>query len=215
MRAALAFLRGLDLRFVQRVRAELYGSLALTGIGHGTDRAVLLGLMGESPETVPVDCVASADRLPFSYELVFHRDQLLPGHSNGMRFSAYAADGSLLTSEVYYSIGGGFIVREGEDAAAQRDFDVPYPFKSAEDLLAYGIPIYELMMANEASLRSEQACARRRRAHLECDESARSSAASKPRAFCPADSKCAGALRVCTRRSGPAAAAIPCLVSTT
>jgi L-serine dehydratase len=157
MRAALAFLRGLDLRFVQRVRAELYGSLALTGIGHGTDRAVLLGLMGESPETVPVDCVASADRLPFSYELVFHRDQLLPGHSNGMKFSAYAADGSLLTSEVYYSIGGGFIVREGEDAAAQRDFDVPYPFKSAEDLLAYGIPICELMMANEASLRSEQA----------------------------------------------------------
>jgi L-serine dehydratase len=157
MRAARAFLAGLDLPLVAGVRAELYGSLALTGIGHGTDRAVLLGIMGESPETVPVDCVASADSLPFEYELIFHRDQLLPGHSNGMKFSAYAADGGLINSDIYYSVGGGFIVREGESAAAQRHFDVPYPFTSAEELLDYGIPIPALMMANEASLIDEQA----------------------------------------------------------
>src|SRR5277367_5592208 len=119
MRAAFAFLKGIDLRSVKMVRAELYGSLALTGIGHGTDRAVLLGLMGELPESVPVDCVASPDKLPFGYELIFHRDQLLPAHSNGMRFSAFAADGSLLTSDIYYSVGGGFIVREGESAESQ------------------------------------------------------------------------------------------------
>jgi L-serine dehydratase len=157
MRAARAFLRSLDLATVARVRAELYGSLALTGIGHGTDRAVLLGLMGESPETVPVDCVASAERLPFAYELVFHRGQLLPGHSNGMKFSAYSADGTVVHADIYYSIGGGFIVRDGESAAEQRRFDVPYPFASAEQLLAYNIPIPDLMMANEASLRPEPA----------------------------------------------------------
>jgi L-serine dehydratase len=156
MRAAFAFLKSLDLSSVRKVRAELYGSLALTGIGHGTDRAVLLGLTGELPESVPVDCVAAADRLPFEYELLFHRDQLLPAHSNGMRFTAYGADGSTIASDIYYSVGGGFIVKEGESASAQRKYDVPYPFKSAEQLLDYGIPIPELMMANEASLRSQQ-----------------------------------------------------------
>jgi L-serine dehydratase len=156
MRAAFAFLKGLDVATVKKIRAELYGSLALTGIGHGTDRAVLLGLMGELPESVPVDCVASADQLPFEYELLFHRDQLLPAHSNGMRFTAYGADGSTIASDIYYSVGGGFIVKEGESASAQRNYDVPYPFKSAEQLLDYGVPIPELMMANEASLRSEQ-----------------------------------------------------------
>jgi L-serine dehydratase len=157
MRAAYAFLKSLDLATIKNVRAELYGSLALTGIGHGTDRAVLLGLMGELPESVPVDCVASADLLPFDYELLFHRDQLLPAHSNGMRFTAYGSDGGTLASDIYYSVGGGFIVKEGESAAAQRNYDVPYPFKSAEQLLDYHIPIPELMLANEASLRGEPA----------------------------------------------------------
>ncbi len=157
MRAARAFLLRLDLAAVRKVRAEVYGSLALTGIGHGTDRAILLGLMGESPESVPVDCVASAEKLPFDYELLFHRDQLLPSHSNGMKFTAYGGGGELLRSEIYYSIGGGFIIREGESAAEQRHFDVPYPFRSAEELLAYDIPIADLMMANESCLRDEAA----------------------------------------------------------
>ncbi len=157
MRAALTFLKGLNVPGVARVRAELYGSLALTGVGHGTDRALLLGLIGESPETVPVDCAASAERLPFGYELLFHKDQLLPGHSNGMRFTAWDKDGSEVASEIFYSIGGGFILREGEDAAAQRQYEVPHPFRSAEQLLEYRIPIPELMLANESSIRGEQA----------------------------------------------------------
>jgi L-serine dehydratase len=74
-----------------------------------------------------------------------------------MKFTAYGADGAVVASETYFSVGGGFIVREGESAAAQRHFDVPYPFSSAEELLAYGIPISDLMMANESSLGAEQA----------------------------------------------------------
>jgi L-serine dehydratase len=157
MRAALAFLKGLELGCVTKVRAELYGSLALTGIGHGTDRAVLLGLMGEAPESVPVECVASAEKLPFGYELLFHRDQLLPEHSNGMRFTAYGADGAEVANQIFYSVGGGFIVRAGEEAGAQRQYEVPYPFRSAEQLLDYQIPISELMMANESALRPAHA----------------------------------------------------------
>jgi L-serine dehydratase len=155
MRAALAFLRGLDPAVTRAVRAELYGSLALTGIGHGTDRAVLLGLKGHSPETVPIGLAASAEALPFHYELLFHRDQLLPAHTNGMRFSAYGVSGELLISAIYYSVGGGFIVREGESETKQRPVEVPYPFRSAEELLAYQIPIPELMLANESALRPE------------------------------------------------------------
>ncbi len=158
MRAAFAFLKSLDLGSVTKVRAELYGSLALTGIGHGTDRAVLLGLMGESPETVPVECVVSPERLSFAYELLFHKDQLLPAHSNGMKFSAYGVDDDLILSQVYYSVGGGFIVREGESAAEQRHFDVPYPFTSAgAGYWRIKSPIAEIMMANEGTLRSPQA----------------------------------------------------------
>ena len=156
MRAALAFLKSLDLGAVKKIRAELYGSLALTGIGHGTDRAVLLGLMGEAPETVPVHIVASPGNLSFAYELIFHRDQLLPAHSNGMRFTAFDANDRPVTSETFYSIGGGFIIREGESAETQRHFNVPYPFTSAEQLLDYQIPISEIMLANESSLRGEQ-----------------------------------------------------------
>ncbi len=157
MRAAFAFLKSLDPGRIRKVRAELYGSLALTGIGHGTDRAVLLGLMGEKPESVPVDCVASAEKLPFAYELLFHRDQLLAEHSNGMRFTAFDEDGSEVASEIYYSVGGGFIMRAGEAAGAQRHYEVPYPFASADRLLEYQIPISELMMANESALRPAEA----------------------------------------------------------
>jgi L-serine dehydratase len=157
MRAALAFLHSLPLPRVAKIRAELYGSLALTGIGHGTDRAILLGLLDQSPETVPVDLVASPEALPFAFELLFHKAQLLPAHSNGMRFTAYATDQSEIASDIYYSIGGGFILREGESSSAQRSYEVPYPFRSAEQLLDYQIPISELMLANEAALRSEKA----------------------------------------------------------
>jgi L-serine dehydratase len=157
MRAARAFLLGLDLSAVTKVRAELYGSLALTGIGHGTDRAVILGLAGESPETVEPDRVVSGDRLPFHFDLVFHRDLVLPGHPNAMRFTARNAAGEIVSSDVYFSIGGGFIRRQGDPPGSQNVYRVPYPFSSAEELLSYGLPIWKLMMANESAITNENA----------------------------------------------------------
>lgn len=155
MRAARAFLLGLNLPLVHRVRAELYGSLALTGIGHGTDRAVLLGLAGESPETVEPGRLASVEALPFHFDLLFHRELVLPGHPNAMRFSAFGVDGTLLASDVYFSVGGGFILRQGDAGEGKNKYAVPYPFHSAAQLLSYEIPIWKLMLANEAALRSE------------------------------------------------------------
>ncbi len=182
MRAANRFVEHLIspglLGRTERVSAELYGSLALTGIGHGTDRAVLLGLAGEIPEEVQPEEVErilteirTAQRLPLhknkaihfheERDLLFHNDQKLPGHSNGMKFSAFDGEGELLTSEVYYSIGGGFIVREGEETdLSPKPLPVPYPFSNAAELLeqaeAEGITISQLMFKNEAALRSEE-----------------------------------------------------------
>jgi L-serine dehydratase len=157
MRAARAFLLSLDLHGVKKVRSELYGSLALTGIGHGTDRAVVLGLMGESPETVEPGCEASPASLPFQFDLLFHRELVLPGHPNAMRFSAFGEGGALISSDVYFSVGGGFIRREGDPAEGQKAYRVPYPFSSGAQLLSYGIPVWELMLANETALTSEAA----------------------------------------------------------
>ncbi len=118
---------------VVRVQVELFGSLALTGHGHATDRAVLLGLSGEAPETIDPATIHEkvgdirqqrALRLLGSAAIPFHEDtdllflktQMLPGHSNGMRFTAFDRDEGELYSAVFYSVGGGFIAREGEDA---------------------------------------------------------------------------------------------------
>ncbi|MBV8818576.1 MAG: L-serine ammonia-lyase [Acidobacteriaceae bacterium] len=160
-----------------RVLAELYGSLALTGMGHGTDRAVLLGLAGEKaeevdPEQVPhiIDRIRGTStiqlrdecEIPFHIEsdLLFHTDQVLPGHPNGMKFTAFDEDGGRLLSEIYYSVGGGFIVKEGEAAASDRDsLAVPHPFSNGAELLAQadakGLPIWQLMLENESALRPE------------------------------------------------------------
>src|SRR5579872_3307717 len=109
MRAALRFAQALDLAAVARVRVELYGSLALTGRGHGTPRGVLMGLCGERPDTVDPAAIdrrmaeiAERSQLPlngtkpvafqFERDFLFHPDAVLPGHSNGMRFTAYGAD---------------------------------------------------------------------------------------------------------------------------
>ncbi len=159
------------------VTAELFGSLALTGRGHCTDRAILLGLEGMRPETIDsalveptVDRIRNAKRLRLRSEheiafdeprhLLFHHDQVLPGHSNGMRFTARDAAGATLASEDYYSVGGGFIVREGEQAADGPQRAVaPYEFNSAAELLEiaarHGLELHELMMARERSWRSE------------------------------------------------------------
>ncbi len=154
---------------------RLYGSLALTGSGHGTDRAVLLGLMGEEPRTVDPDAMEPAlQRIRSSGELallgqhvirfdepmqlLFMRAERLPRHTNGMRFSALDTSGARLAEEDYYSLGGGFIVRgddpEEPDAAAAP----PHPFGSGAQLLAlcreHGLEIYELMLANEQTWRT-------------------------------------------------------------
>lgn len=184
MRAARRFLKGIEGkgRFaeVQGVKAELYGSLALTGKGHGTDRAVVLGLMGEAPDELDpatVDARLSRVRelvcipllgtrnVPFDCEkdLVFRLNEVLPGHANGMRFTAYGRDGDEIDSQVFYSVGGGFIKREGEEQAAEgihAGGGVPYPFRSAADLLRFGSrdskPIWQMVLENETVARSEE-----------------------------------------------------------
>ncbi len=184
MRAAHRFVGRLDefghLAKLARIRCELFGSLALTGRGHGTDKAVLLGLEGEEPDKVDVEQIETrlarircegvlqlpglATPLPFveKRDLVFNKRQRLPHHSNGMRFEAFAADDELLFTRDYYSVGGGFVVNQDEaaedrivpDATAQ-----PYPFNSGDDLLAHsertGLSIAQMMLANEQVWRTE------------------------------------------------------------
>ncbi len=166
MRAALRFVRELGaLEGVWRVRAELYGSLAHTGMGHGTDGAVLLGLAGEAPDTVDPGAIegilrgireSGRLRLGGSREvafvegtdLLFRRDQMYPpgaeagqSHPNGMRFTAFGAGGEELAAKVFYSVGGGFILSAAELAPDPQEKRVParrvpYGFGSAEELLA-------------------------------------------------------------------------------
>jgi L-serine dehydratase len=181
MRASLTFVTGLDadgvLGSVTRVRAELFGSLGATGHGHGSDRAVILGLEGEAPETVDttgvrdrVATVRSAGRINLlgkhaidfgEDDLVLHRRQSLPFHPNGMRFFACGADGEVLRERTYYSVGGGFVVDEaaaGADRIKADDTQVRYPFLSGAQLLdqcrGSGLPISQVMLANETSWRS-------------------------------------------------------------
>ncbi len=183
MRAAREFVLGLKrdglLGQTAEVAVRLYGSLALTGMGHGTDRAVLAGLEGASPETVDPDSIqATLQRIRASarlrllgehevafdepMQLLFMMHERLPRHSNGMRFTALAAGGRVLREEDYYSIGGGFVVRgdEAEARETRAHAAPPYPFTSGEDLLRlcrdHGLEMYELMLANERTWASEE-----------------------------------------------------------
>jgi L-serine dehydratase len=181
MRAARQFLLDLQaagkLDQTRQVVAELYGSLALTGAGHGTDRAVLLGLEGETPDEIDPDTIgtrlraireAGRIRLLGSHEIAFdeplnlllHKAQVLPRHSNGMRFTALDGDEQVLLNEDFYSIGGGFIVRGDEDQAMANVAGAPYPFESGQQLLElcvqHKLSIHELMFENEKTWRSEQ-----------------------------------------------------------
>jgi L-serine dehydratase len=159
------------------VSAQLYGSLALTGRGHCTDRAILLGLEGLSPDTIDSSAVeATLQRIRVGgrirllgrheiafdepLNLLFHMDQVLPGHSNGMRFTAHGAALEVLAREEYYSIGGGFVLRAGAEAAADGGRrEPPYEFNSGARLLehgrAQGLEIHELMLARERTWRSD------------------------------------------------------------
>jgi L-serine dehydratase len=184
MRAALRFTRELAashlLEKTAKVNVDLYGSLALTGIGHGTDRAILLGLLGEAPDIVDpatVETKIAAIRstgtlalngtkiIPFNEaeNLTFRRNQMYPdpaatSHPNGMRFTAFDGTGAKLAEEVFYSIGGGFIVSEAERTTESLTStrNVPYPFRSAADLLAtakqHNLTIANLLLANEVAL---------------------------------------------------------------
>ena len=184
MRAARRFAERLEddgrLGRTARVQVELFGSLAATGRGHGTDRAVLLGLEGATPEGVDpdrmgprVEAIRAEKRLrllgrhPVAFEegedLVFNKKDLLPLHSNGMRFTALDRAGQVLEQRVYYSVGGGFVVNEGasgEDRVVADETNVAYPFNSGEDLLRIseetGLALWELMLENERSWRTDE-----------------------------------------------------------
>ncbi len=161
------------------VRAELYGSLALTGKGHATDRAVMLGLEGLEPADIDPDAadrrlsriretgtlaLADAKRVVFNEtrDLLFLQKKKLPFHSNGMRFAVLGEGGAELASAVFYSVGGGAIVAEDEvagNAPPQSLGDVPHPFRTGADLLSRaataGLTIAGLMRENELAARSE------------------------------------------------------------
>jgi L-serine dehydratase len=187
MRAAREFALGLErdglLEKTQQIAVRLYGSLALTGAGHGTDRAVLAGLEGAEPETVDPDSIdpllqrirstgrinlLGRHEIPFDepMQLLFMYHERLPRHSNGMRFTALAAEsagaGRVLREVDYYSIGGGFVVRGDEDEAHQTGSHKlpPYPFSSGAELLSLcrenGLELFELMLVNERTWATEK-----------------------------------------------------------
>jgi L-serine dehydratase len=184
MRAAGLFVRRLRneelLRSVASVRAELYGSLGATGHGHGTPKAVLLGLEGDSPRTVDVETadervetIKAGGRLnllgeheiafSFDDDMVLHRRKALPYHANGMTLWAYDASGAELLTKTYYSVGGGFVVDEdavGADRIKLDDTVLKYPFRTGDELLRMaretGLSISALMLENERAWRTEE-----------------------------------------------------------
>lgn len=183
MRAARQFASGLrdnaDLQQTHIIKVELFGSLGATGKAHGGDKAVMMGLEGETPETidpatVPERLVRIRDRgrllllgereLTFveKEHLVFHRRQSLPYHPNGMRFTASDASGNEVWSKVYYSVGGGFVVNEeaaGADRLKEDDTELRYRFKTGAELLqlceTHEMPISTIMLENEKCWRTE------------------------------------------------------------
>jgi L-serine dehydratase len=183
MRAAKRFVDALAqdglLWEVARVQAELFGSLGATGRGHGSDKAVVLGLAGEDPATVDTDAcdgqVAQARRdgvlllagkqavdFDFDGDVVLHRRRSLPAHPNGMVFRALGADGALLAERTYYSVGGGFVVDEaasGADRVVLDETPLPFPFTTGAQLLEqcarHEMSISDVMLANEQAWRTE------------------------------------------------------------
>ena len=188
MRAAARFAQkwlaetGIDgisnLERTARVRAEVFGSLALTGRGHGTDKALLMGLEGHMPHLIDPDIIPAAlerirgekkllllgkHEIAFDekHDLIMNKRQKLPFHTNGMRFTAYDAGGNELATRDYYSVGGGFVVNQdeaAEDRIVADTTELPYPFNSGNELLAqcetHGLTMAALMFANEHTWRS-------------------------------------------------------------
>jgi L-serine dehydratase len=162
-----------------KVEVRLYGSLALTGKGHGTDKAILLGLEGATPEGIDPDeveprvaAIRESGRLTLdggptiafdeATQLLYLRKETLPQHPNGMRFTATDADGNTLLDYTCFSIGGGFVVDEAEAASDRLSRDetaLPYPYHTGDDLLAMaaasGLSVSEMTLTNERSWRSD------------------------------------------------------------
>ena len=177
-RAAQRFLTRLEAAGVResvtRIRVDLYGSLAKTGRGHGTDIAVLLGLSGDDPVTCDtatirprIEKIVREKMLPLPWgraiafdrdtDLIFNYATALPFHANGIKFTAYAPGKEV--AETYYSVGGGFIVQEGQRADGAHSKPLPYPIEHASELLAYcshhGMTIPQVVMKNELTWRTE------------------------------------------------------------
>lgn len=201
MKAAAAFVDTLAqcdlLTQVVRMEVHVYGSLALTGKGHGTFNALLLGLLGELPDSIDLSSIAPSlqkieeqgvlklataqahtllncekmyHEITFDVQrdMLIHYDETLPKHPNGMRFRALDAQGNELLSEIYYSIGGGFIVTDAQySTLPEREKAVPYPFKNMAQLLAicdeHDLSIAQVVVQNESALSGEKPLAVRRR----------------------------------------------------
>lgn len=184
MRAAFTFVQHLDgsalLNEVGRLQVTLFGSLAFTGRGHGTDKAVILGISGELPDQVDPDSIdgilqniqssglielAGGHQIGFSEktDLLFNKHETLPHHSNGMRFAALDNNGELLLERDYYSVGGGFVINQDEAASDRIIKDktrLPFAFSSGDELLGLStsqdLRIADIMLANEQTWRSEK-----------------------------------------------------------
>lgn len=182
MRAAYDFTTELDAQGkrarVDRVEVRLFGSLSATGVGHATDRAVIMGLMGERPDRIDPDVIAPRvddlletdtlllggdHRVTFKWERDMQfLDECLPHHPNAMRLTAFSG-GDVVYTNTYYSVGGGFVIDEAQASEGSLDTDttaLPYEFNTAKELLAlchqHGMRISELMLENEKAWRSEQ-----------------------------------------------------------
>ena len=185
MRAVGMFIEELNdngvLDQIQRLRVNLYGSLALTGKGHGTDKAIILGLLGKTPETVDPDNVkeqiehveteesislqandGSTHSIPFCPEkdIQFLRKENLEFHPNGMIFHAYGKDEGLLLSKTYFSVGGGFVIQPDASDPQNDEIEIPFPYENAAQLLAHahqsGHSISRIVWENEKCFRSEE-----------------------------------------------------------
>ncbi|AXK71366.1 L-serine ammonia-lyase [Lysobacter sp. TY2-98] len=183
MRAAARFVErwlveNNELARTARVRAEVFGSLALTGRGHGTDKAVLMGLEGHWPNQIDPDIIPPAlERIRATkrirlhgeheigfdekHDLIMNKRQKLPFHTNGMRFTAYDANGEVIATRDYYSVGGGFVVNQdeaAEDRIVADETELPHHFSTGDEMLAQcersGLSIAQLMFANEQVWRS-------------------------------------------------------------
>jgi L-serine dehydratase len=179
-RAAQQFVQLLEqqevLQLVTGVKILLYGSLAKTGKGHGTDIAILLGLSGDDPVTFDVNAIdkkidkiktnsqlelGGKQRIDFSFEddLLFLFNESLPFHPNAVTFQAFLNNGKAV-SATFYSIGGGFVIKEGEQSQSRNEVDLPFPIDTANDLLHWciktGLKISEVVMENELAWQNEK-----------------------------------------------------------